>query len=258
MNWSRSSSAAILVALLLVAVAPAAAVSVSGDAPGTVEIGEKQTTTYTVVDPFDGYGQWTLRGSTDLTDVTWQITTYDNTDNQVDETIINGQSFSYDLAADSGAVRAEVRLVGTPASGVDWQYDPPQQITYAEFVQAQEGGSSENMSRDMARPFTPESQSARTAIEDAEAAIADAEDDGVDVSSAQGDLEDAIEFYNNGNFEQATKNAEEAQSTAEDAMQSKQQTNRLMLIGGAIVVLLLVAGGIYWYLQQRESYDRLG
>ncbi|MFB6134279.1 MAG: hypothetical protein ABEJ55_04765 [Halanaeroarchaeum sp.] len=259
MNWNHSSRLAlVLAALLAVSVVPAAAVSVSGDAPDTVEIGEKQTTTYTITEPFDEYNQWTLRGSTELTDVTWRVTTYDNADNQVEERVINGQSFSYQLSADSGVVRIEVRLVGTTPSQVDWQYDPPQKIVYTTFTQAQEGGATDNLTRMTARPYSPESQSARTAIRNAEEAIADAEDSGVSVASARSDLKDAIEFYNSGRFAETQDNAERAQSAAKSAMQSQQRTNRLLLIGGALVVLLLVAGGIYWYLQQRETYDRLG
>ena len=32
----------------------------------------------------------------------------------------------------------------------------------------------------------------------------------------------------------------------------------LLMIGAGVVVLLVLAGGVYWYLQQRDSYDKLG
>ncbi|MFB6132536.1 MAG: hypothetical protein ABEJ44_03930 [Halanaeroarchaeum sp.] len=259
MNWNRSSRfGVVLLALLTISVVPAAAVSVTGDAPNAVQIGEKQRTTYTITEPFDEYSQWTLRGRTELTDVTWRVTTYDNADNQIDEKIFTGQSFSYELSANSGVVRVEVRLVGTTPSDVNWQYDPPQQILYAAFTQAQQGGATDNLTRDKARPFSPASQSARTAIDEAQAAIAEAQNAGVSVPGARSDLQDAIEFYNSGKFAEATQNAEEARRAVVSAMQSQQQTNRILLIGGVLVALLAVAGGVYWYLQQRESYDRLG
>lgn len=259
MNLSRCSKlAAALVVLLLAAAVPAAAVSVSGDVPATAEVGEKQTTTFTVTEPFDEYEQWTLQTETQLEDVTWQVTTYDNADNQVDEQTITGQSMSYDLQASSGVVRVEVKLVGTTPSPSEWSYEPPQQFTYAAFVQAQEGGASDTLQSYETRPYTTASDDARTAIDEAQSAIDSAKSAGAGVGDAERDLEDAIEFFNTGNFEQATSNAEEATQAANNAASSAQQTDTLLLVGAGVVVLLLIAGGVYWYLQQRDTYDKLG
>ncbi|MCD2198722.1 hypothetical protein LPA44_02250 [Halobacterium sp. KA-4] len=261
MNLNRCSKLAVaLVVLLAVAAVPAAAVSISGDAPGSVQAGAQQETTFTVADPFESYEEWTLQAETDLTDVTWQIVTFDNAGNQIDEATITGQSVSYDFAASSGAVRAEVTIVGTvPSSNAwSWSYDPAQTITYAEFVQAQPGGASNTLETYSTRPYTTASQEARTAISDAEAAIQQAENAGASVGGAKSDLQDAIEFYNGGNFEQAVSNAEQAESAANSAASSAERTDLIIMIGAALVVLLLLAGGVYWYLQQRDSYDKLG
>ena len=259
MNLSRCSKlAAALVVLLLAAAVPAGAVSVSGDVPETAEVGEKQTTTFTITEPFDDYEEWTLQAETQLEDVTWQVKTFDNADNQVDEQTITGQSMSYDLKASSGVVRVEVKLVGTTPSPGEWSYDPPQTFTYASFVQAQEGGASDVLETYETRPYTSASQDARSAIDDAQAAIDSANSAGAGVGDAERDLQDAVEFFNSGNFEQATSNAEEAEQTANNAASSAQQTDMLLMVGAGVVALLVIAGGVYWYLQQRDSYDKLG
>lgn len=259
MNLNRSSKVTVaLLALLLAAAIPAAAVTVSGDAPGSVQVGEKQQTTFTFEKPFENYDEWTLKGQTGLTQVTWKVTTYDNTDKVITEQTYTGQSFQHHLKSSSGAVRVEVQLVGTPGSVENWSYQPAQQITYASFIQAQEGGASSVIKAYETRPYTQQSQQARTAIDQAKAAIENAEAAGASVEGAKSDLQDAIEFYNNGNFQQAIKNANEAEQKAQSAAQSAQQTDLLIKVGAGVVVLLLIAGGVYWYLQQRETYDKLG
>jgi hypothetical protein len=261
MNSSRCSKlAAALVVLLLVATVPAAAVSISGDAPDSAEVGEQQTTTFTLTDPFEDYEEWTLQATTELQDVTWRVTTFDNAGNQVAQETMTGQEMSYHLQASNGAVRVEVKLVGTtPATSTfDWSFDPPQQFTYAEFVETQEGGASNTLTTYETRPYTSASQEARTAISDAQDAIEDAKDAGAGVSEAESDLEDAIEFYNGGNFDQATSNAEDAQAAAESAASSAQQTDLLIKVGAGVVVVLALLGGVYWYLQQQDSHDKLG
>ncbi|MFB6266377.1 MAG: DUF4398 domain-containing protein [Halodesulfurarchaeum sp.] len=260
MSSSRSSELALALLVLVAVVAvPAAAVSVSGEnVPETVRVGEKQTTTFTLTDPFSSYEQWTLVGETDLTQVNWQITTYDNAGNQVNEQTFTGSSFQYQLRAETGVVRVEVRLVGTTPQVSNWSYDPAQQITYATFRQTQPGGASSVLQNYTVRPYTAASQSARQAIDAASQAIQKAEAAGLSVSDARADLEDAISFYQAGKFQQARQNAERAESKARNALQSSQRTNTLLLVGAGVVVLLVIAGVVYWYLQQRESYDKLG
>lgn len=261
MNSSRCSKlAAALVVLLLAATVPAAAASISGDTPDSAQVGEQQTTTFTLTDPFEEYEEWTLDTSTELSEVTWTVTTFDNAGNQVNQETINGQEMSYDLKASSGAVRVEVKLVGTTpnVSTFDWSYDPPQTITYAEFVQAQPGGASDTLQTYETRPYTSSSQEARTAIADARSAIEDAKSADAGVSGAESDLQDAVEFYNGGNFEQATSNAEDAKSAAHSSASSAERTDLLIKVGAGIVVVLVLLGGVYWYLQQRESHDKLG
>src|SRR6056297_2054382 len=257
MNSSRYSELGAVLAvvtLLAVAAVPVAAVSVDGDAPGTAQVGEQQSTTFEVTEPFSDYEEWTLRAQTDLTEVTWQVTTFDNAGNQVNEETLTGQEMTYQLQASSGVTRVAVGSEGTvpDASTFEWSYDPAQTLTYASFEQTQEGGSTNAIGESFEfRPYTSESQEARTAINAAGDAIDSAQSGGASVSGAEGDLEDAVEFYSTGNFEQAVGNAEEAESTANSAASSAEQTQLLLYGGVALVVLLVLAGGVYWYLQQR-------
>lgn len=260
MNWNHCSRVALLAALLVVVVAsPVAAVSLSADdAPAEGAVDSKVDVTFTVTDLYTDYDTWTLRGETELTNVSWTVTTYDQTDAKIAQQTYNNQSFGHQLAASEDVNSVEVRLEATVPGVTNWSYGSPQAFRLAAFTQAQDGGSSTTLDSYDIQPYTSESDEARTAIDEASEAIEDAEDAGADVSDAESDLEDAIEFYNNGNFEQAAKNANEAEEKAGGAASSAQQTDLLVKAGIGIVVLLLLGGGIYWALQQRTTHDKLG
>ncbi|QDX40555.1 DUF4398 domain-containing protein [Salarchaeum sp. JOR-1] len=268
MNSNRSSRAVVAVlglVLLVAAVAPAAAAvpSIDGSAPDTAEVGSTVDRTYTLTDLFTEYNEWTLTAETDLSEVTWTVTTYDNTGQQIAQETYTGQSFQHALVASDGAVRATVRLQATvpEVSESLWSYDPPQQYTVAEFAQTQQGGSSTTISEYLTRPYTQQSSQARTQIDQAKAAIQDAENSDVSVSDAKATLQNAVSAYNNANFQLAVDLANEAEQQAEDALsaaQQSQQTTRLLLYGGvALVVVLLAAGGYLLYRRNQGSQDKL-
>ncbi|MUV61766.1 hypothetical protein [Halobacterium sp. CBA1126] len=259
MNLNRCSKLAVaLVVVLATAAVPAAAVSVSGDTPDSVEVDASQNLTYEVTDLYTDYDQWTLQGQTELTGVSWTVTLYDQTGAQIDRLTYNGQSFEQSIEASEDVNSVTVRLEGTVPAVESYSYDPAQSMTLASFAQVQEGGTSTTLTTYETRPYTQASDEARTAIGDAQDAIENAQNQGASVSGAEGDLEDAIEFYNSGNFEQAVSNAEEAESAANSAASSAERTDLIIMVGAALVVLLLIAGGVYWYLQQRDTYDKLG
>jgi len=260
MNSSRFSNiATALVLVLLVAAVPAAAVSVSGNSvPASVQVGQQQDVTYAVDDLYSDYDAWTLSGQTELTQVTWTVTTYDQTNAKIEQQQYNGQSFQQPVAASDDVAKVTVRLQGTTPEWSNWTYDPAQQLTLASFAQTQEGGANETIQTSDARPYTTESQQARSAIDAAKTSIADASASGASTQEAQSLLENAVSAYENGNFGNAESLASQAQNKAAGAAQSKQQTNLLLMIAGGVILLLLVAGGVYWYLQQRQTYDRLG
>ena len=262
MNWNRSSKI-LLVSLILTvaAVAPAAAVAVSGEnVPDTVQVEKTQDVTFSVSDLYTNYDTWTLRGHTDLTGVTWTVTTYDQTDAQLEQVQYNAQNFTHQISAEDDVAEVDVRLQGTTPTPEEfsWQYDPAQTIVLANFQETQEGGAENPLKTYEARPYTSESQSARQAIDAAGSAIETAKSAGADTSEAETLRKNAISAYDNGNFENAQDLATQSKNDAQGSQQSTERTNMLLYAGIGVVVLLIVIGAVYWYLKNRETYDKLG
>jgi hypothetical protein len=259
MNSSHCSRLA-LIALVLVVVAagPATAVSVSGDSPAEAQVGSSVDATYTLEDLYANYSTWTLTGETDLEAVTWTVTTYQVDGTQLDRQEYTGQSFDHGISTEDDVAEVTVRIQGTVPEWSNWSYDPAQSLDLVAFAETQQGGSETPLRTAELRPYSEDSQAARSAIEAASGAIDDASEAGVDVSEAQSLLENAISAYDAGNFGNAQDLAEDAQNEAEAARQSSQRTSTLLMIGGAVLVLAILAGLGYWYLQNRQTYDKLG
>jgi len=260
MNSSHSSKLALAAVLLALVVAgPAAAISTSGAAPSDAAVGSTMDVTYTLEEPlYENYNEWTLAGETGLESVTWTVTTYGVGDDEIEQTSYTGQSFTNPVSKAAGVAKVTVRVQGTVPTWSNWSYDPSQSLTVASFEETQEGGSTETILTSTSRPYTEESQAARTAIEDAQATIDAAAGAGTDVSEAESLLSNAVSAYDAGNFGNAQDLADDAGSAAESAQQSSQLTSTLMLVGGGVVVLAVIVGGVYWYLSNRETYDKLG
>lgn len=245
--------------LVVSAVGPAAAavsVSASG-APDSAEVGEDVQTTFTLDRPFSEYEEWTLNGQTELTGVTWTVKLYDQAGDKVGQESYDGESFNHSLEMSSNAVEVEVVLEGTVAEVSNFTYAPAQTAQLAELNQVREGGTAQSIDSWEFRPYTAESDEARTAIEDAEQAIGDAKDDGASVSDAENKLENAISAYDGENFELAGNLATEAKESADSAQKSNQQTQMLLYGGVGLVALVAVIGGALWYRSQQDSYDKL-
>ena len=260
MNSSHSSRLALSAVLLaLVLAAPAAAISTSGTAPSEAAVGSTVDVTYTLEEPlYENYDEWTLAGETDLESVTWTVTTYGVGDDELKQTSYTGQSFTNPISKSAGVAKVTVRVQGTVPTWSNWSYDPAQSLTVASFEETQEGGSTRTFLTSTTRPHTEASQAARTAIEDARATIDQASGAGADVSEAESLLSNAVSAYDAGNFGNAQDLAEDAASAAESARQSSQLMSTLVLVGGGVVVLAVIVGGVYWYLSNRETYDKLG
>ncbi len=260
MNWSRYSNVALaLLVLSVVAVAPVAAVSVSAnDVPDSAQVGQTQDVSYTITDLYTNYDSWTLQGQTGLEQVTWTVTTYDVGGAQLDQAQYNSQNFSHSIAKSDQVAEVQVRLQGTTPQVANWSYDPAQTATLAQFSESQEGGASNTLQTYSVRPYTQDSQSARDAIDSASQTIDSASASGANTGEAEDLLGNAISAYDNGNFDNAQSLATQAENKANSAQQSTQQTNTLLMVGGGIVVVLVLVGVGYWYLQQRDTYDKLG
>ena len=262
-NLNRCSSAflALLALLVLTAAAtPAAAVSVGDEnVPEATTAGAKVEATVTLDELYKNPSleRWTLTGETELTDVTWTVTYYDQTGSKVNQKSYDGQSFEgEEIAASDGVSEVEVRVTGTAPEVEEYTYDPAPTFAVINLTQAREGGSSNDLGSWTARHYTDESDAARDAIEAAEAAIAGAGD--ADTGEAEATLANAVDAYEGGEFELATTLANEAASTAAKAEQSKQTVQYAMYGVGGLVVLGIVGGGIVWWRSQQDTYDRLG
>jgi hypothetical protein len=250
----RSSTllSALVGGLLVVSlcVGPVAAVeSTPQDLPADSEVGTELEATFELTELFDEFETWRLRGETDLTNVTWTIQQYDQAGNQVQQNSYDGQSFTESVDIDDGTSRIEVRITGTTPEIDALRYDPPQQLTVADFTLTRDGGTERDIGTHEAHYYTAESREARQAIDSARETVDESSD-----SDAQETLDSAISAYEAGNFENAITLAERAE---EEATQSQQLQSGLLYGGAAIVILLLVGGGYYLYKSRQQGPDRL-
>jgi len=272
MSSSRYSRWAILAAVALLAFAAAGtavAVQVTDeDVPNEEQVGEDYSATMTLGELYQNpdYTSWTLRGETELEDVTWTVTTTDtDTGNQIDRQSFDGQTFNYSNidAEANDANQVTVEVTGTVPGVENFTYPDEEKFVVANLTQVREGGTSNEIATKRAHHFTEESQAARQAIGEAEQAIEDADSAGGDTSTAESSLESAISVYESGSsFGEAQNLADRAQeeaNTAKSNAESTEQRNQLLLYAGVGVVLVaLIGGGFYWYRQQQDDYSRLG
>jgi len=268
MNWTRSSKfAALLVVLLaLAAVSPAAAVSTKATSvPTTAQVGTQQTAAVTVSDLYKdpNLQSWTLHGQTNLTDVTWTVTFYNQAGDQVGQQSHDGQSFNQSgVNLKDGVSQVKVRVQGTVPEVGHYSYDPAQSITLLSLAQTRKGGTTNALKRWTVRPYTSKSKQARTAIDSASSSLQSAKSAGADVSEAKSSLSDAVAAYDGGNFDLAVNLAQKADqkaTAAQKSAKSSKNLNSILLYGGAgVVVLIVVVGGLFWYRSQQDSYDKLG
>ncbi|QPV64371.1 hypothetical protein I7X12_07090 [Halosimplex litoreum] len=256
MSWIRSSKSAALVALLalsLAAVGTAGAISVSpGEVPNETQVGETVTTTVTVDDPFvDMNDQWTLQGSTELTNVSWTVTVLQQGE-EVDQASYGEQSFEQALNASNGGDTVEIALTGDTPAVENYTYEPRETYTLYDFASVQ-GSSTSDLNATSVHHYTNASDSARLAIDDASEAINASSGN----SDAENLLNNAISAYENGNFGNAEDLAGQAQNQAEQAQQSAQRNQTILMGVGALVVLAIVVGGVYYWRSNQNEPTKL-
>ncbi|WP_380679621.1 DUF4398 domain-containing protein [Salinigranum sp. GCM10025319] len=261
-NWSRSFSLLVALLVLCSVAAPVAAVAV-GDAtvPEEGEVGSQIEATVTLTELYQNptLEQWQLEGETDLREVTWSISYVDQTGATVGREEFDGQNFtSSAISASDGTAEVRVRVTGTVPSVASYSYDPRQTFTTVSLTQAREGGNTNAIDTWETHHYTTQSDRARNALDDAQSSIDAANSAGANPGEAENTFAQAVNAYESENFDLAVELAEEAQSQAESAQQSR-QTLRLALyaVGGLVVVGLLVGGFLYWRSQQ-DTHDPLG
>jgi len=250
---STDCSSVVLVALLLtVAVVPAAAVSTEAEGvPDDAEVGEEVEATFVLTDLYeDGSDEWTLTATTDLQNVNWVVEKRTLSGDTMRESY-TGQSFETTVSASEDVDRVTVTVTGTTPEVGTWSYDPREQFVMTELVK-DTGGSADRLGQWEVHHHTPESREARTAIESAEAAVADVDHDG-----AERNLERAITAYEDGNHGLAVDLANEAEQQATQAKQASDRRQLLLYGGIGVVALLVVFGGLYYWRSQQDEYSQL-
>ena len=260
MSWIRSSKRTALVVLLalsLAAAGTAAGLSVTDQsAPDDAEAGQQVQASLVIEDPFvNTTNQWTLEGNTELVDdtATWTVTVTDQ-GQQINETVYEGQNFSRTLDTADGGDEVVIEVSGeVPSPEGSYSYDPPQSFTIYDLDRVTGNSQTDipNATRSV-HHHTNESRTARQAIDAAAEAVNES-----DSSSAEETLNRSISVFENGNFDDATGLANDAQSDAESAQES-QETQQTLLYGVvAVVILLLVGGSVYYWRSQQNDYGKL-
>ena len=255
MSWIRSSKGATLVALfalLLAAAGPAGALTISDQTDfEDSRVGETVSTTVVIEDPFtDQPDEWTLRGSTELENVSWTVTVLQQ-GNQINETVYGDQTFEQTLSLDNGGDEVQIDLVGDTPAVENHTYDPRETYVLWDLVSVT-GSSESTLNTSTVHHYTNDSREARNAIDNATMAV-----NGSGNQDAQDQLNRSVEAYNGGQFDLAIDTAQDAQNTAEQAEQSQQQTQTLIYAAIALVVLAIIGGGVYYWRANQDEPTKL-
>jgi hypothetical protein len=260
MNWTHSSKAVVLVVVLAVAfatVGTASAISISGfgSAPDSAQVGEEVTVE---VELSELYGDdvpddnWTLSGQTALNNADWTVIVRDVAGDEVTRTDVTGESFEQQIVRENDHATVDITVTGEVPELSEFNYEDRsvEQAVAMELAQVTEGDERAELpdGTHMLHRYNSESQQARQTIDEAQQAVDQSGGTGSD------SVQDAITFYNNGEFESAIDAAEDAQSSA----QGQEQTRQFLLIGAAAVVLIAVlGGGIYYWRQSQQDTSKL-
>jgi hypothetical protein len=260
MNLTPSSDkgiAIVLLAVVLVAATGAAtAVTMTeDDVPEEKQVGTDVTATVTLTDLYANSSEWELRAESNLTGtLDWGVSKAQFGNAGTSNENVTGSTYETTINRDDDVETVTITVTGTVPvkANSTYNYDPRQNIS-AITVYRVAGGQEEVVGTANVEYYSNASNSAREAIEDAQDAIEEAGGD----SEAEDTLEGAISSYNNGNFPNAQRLAEKAKDQAEQTNQS-QQTTQLLIYGGlGVAFLAIVVGGVWYWRQQQDTYDKL-
>lgn len=258
------------VAMLALSVAvPVAAVSVeTKSVPSEAQVGSTYSANVTFTDLYSDNQEWQLNATTELeNDPLWTLELID-VNGETTTVTRTGQNVTFsDTTISSPVSKVRVTVEGEVPAVANYSYADEETFTAMAVSQmpvTSDGstGAASSIETFSTHHYTNESKTARDAIDEAAAAIAEAEEAGADTTAAEDSFDDAKAFYRNDDFQKAISNAEEATQQAEDAMSSKEsseQTTQLVIYGViALVVIGLIGGGYYWYKQNQQDTSRLG
>lgn len=274
-----------LVVLGVVVAGTAAAVSVAEeDVPERAEVGETVTASITLEELYQNpnYEEWSVAGETELRNVTWTVEFISQTGDEIRQVEVDGQSLnqsavenaeelSVNAGAETSAAEVQVQVTGDVPEIEEYSYpelgQDGEQESFSIVTLTQDRGAG-GTSNTIANPdggegwqtvhFTPESQSARDALDSARQTIQEAQAEGLDVSEAESDFGQAREAYQEENFELAQDLAGDAEAIAQDELDNQGGGLPITIIAGAAVVLLVVAAAaVYVYRQNQEPDTKL-
>jgi rubrerythrin len=261
MNSTHSSKAVVLGVLLAVAfaaVGTAGAITISGfsDAPESAQVGQEVTVEAELTELYGDEvpdDDWILSGETELEDPDWTVIVRDAGGAEVARTDATNETFNQVIEREANHVRVEVSITGSVPEMSEFNYEETsvEEAVAMELSQLTESGDASELpdGTHTVQRYNEDSQAARQAIDSAMEAAEEADND-----DARDRVDDAITFYNNGEFESAIDAADDAESTAQGA----EQTQQLLLIGGAVVVVVaILGGGLYYWRQNQQDTSKL-
>lgn len=255
-HYSKTVAVGVLLAVALGAAGTAAAVTFQDEsAPESAAVGEEVTIEVTMDELYANNlpDNWTLRANTSLKNADFTLVVKDAAGEEVARVDEASQEITQQLSVDQNHVKAELTVTGTvpEMDGFNYQNKEEESVTGLLLSQQVEGGSSKIEGGEWTiHKYTDESQNAREKIDEAQSAV-----EGVDNEDAANRLDEAITFYNNGEFENAINAAEEAQSTAEGA--SGGSTPVVLIVGGVVVVGVVLGGGVWYWRKQQQPSSKL-
>lgn len=260
-SLNRCSKLVVCVFVLAALGAPAAAVSVGQtDVPSEVTVGSQTSATVTLDSLYQNpqLESWELRGSTELTAVSWTVMYYDQTGSKVSQESYTGQEFEGAMVNtdDDDVSEVRVKVTGTVPEVHNYSYDPAQEFVVLSLTQSQSGGASSEIGTWTAHHYTEESADARATLDEARSAIDAAS--GTNTDEAETTFSQAVRAFENEDFDLATELGNEAESQANAARQSSQTRQMLIYAGAGVLALGAVVGGVFWWRSQQDGYDKLG
>lgn len=242
--------------VLVVGTLGAAAVPFEGDVPESAEVGDEVTVEeLTMTEPFEvsGGSSWMMQVSTELDSPRLQVTAVDGAGNPVLETDVTENRVLLEINDTSISeiifqVRGDVPEIGGTGPGAySYENRAQENISVLEVKEVFDGQTRtvENGEYELHR-FTPDSQAARQAIDNASEAVESA-----DSGDARERLEEAKTFYNSEQFDSAIEAANDAESTAN----SEGETRELLILIGGLLAVLIAVGGLAYYLRSRQGTE---
>ncbi len=260
MNWTRYSELAVgalvLVVLLVAGTLGVVATEFDGESnvPDSAEVGtEVQVEGLTLTEPYAVADEWTMQIRTQLDDPRLIVVARDTRGDEVrriDTTEPTTELVLNDTAIDEVEfeIRGDVPEIGGDGPGeFNYSNRALESINVLELREdlGTRTDSIENGTFRLHR-FTESSREARQAIDNASALAEEADSD-----EARDRVDEAIDFYDSGQF----GNAVTAATDAEELADTGDGGTPTFLLVGVVLALLAVVAGVGYYLQSRDRTE---